>query len=124
MHRWRLSFIIVLSIFSNWQAPAQINVWTYHNDLARTGANRNETLLKLSNVRPDTFGKLFAYSVDGNVYAQPLYMSGLSIPGQGLHNVLFVATQHNSVYAFDADSPAGPTGGLLWQVNLGASAAT
>jgi hypothetical protein len=102
----------------------QVNVLTYHNNNSRTGENLNETLLTPANTGSNTFGKLFTYSVDGYVYAQPLYVSGLTIPGLGARNVLFVATQHNTVYAFDADSNSGPGGGLLWQVNLGQSAAT
>lgn len=102
----------------------QVHVLTYHNDNSRTGANTNETILTLSNVNSNTFGKLFAYNLDGYVYAQPLYVSGLAIPGQGARNVVFVATQHNTVYALDADSKSGPSGGVLWQVNLGPPAAT
>jgi hypothetical protein len=101
---------------------AQANVLTYHNNNARTGANLSETILTPSNVNAATFGKLFTYAVDGYVYAQPLYVSGLAIPGQGTHNALFVATEHNSVYCFDADGNTGTNGGVLWQVNLGPSA--
>src|SRR6476646_10192429 len=90
------------------------NVLTWHNDLTRQGLNNAETALAPTNVNPGSFGKLFSYSVQGQVYAQPLYISSLTIPGQGTHNVVFVATQHNDVYAFDADSSAGPNGGLLW----------
>jgi len=99
--------------------PSALNVYTYHYDNTRQGANTNEVLLTLANVNPATFGKLFTYPVDGHVYAEPLYVSALNIPGQGTHNVVFVVTEHDNVYAFDADSNAGPNGGLLWSTNLG-----
>ena len=101
-----------------------VNVLTYHNDPARTGQNLQETVLTPSNVNSTNFQKLFSYPVDGLIYAQPLYVSGLAIPGQGTHNVVLVATEHNSVYAFDADSNAGANGGVLWHVNLGPSTST
>ncbi|MDB6112736.1 MAG: hypothetical protein JWR69_4486 [Pedosphaera sp.] len=105
-------------------ALAQVNVLTYHNDNGRTGQNLNETILTPANVNQATFGKLFSYPVDGHVYAQPLYVSHVAIPGQGTHNILFIATQHDSVYAFDADSTTAGTNGLLWKVSLGTSAVT
>ncbi len=83
------------------QPPA---VLTWHNDNARTGQNSAETILNPANVNATTFGKLGTINVDGKVDAQPLYVPSLSIPGQGVHNVLYVATEHNSVYAFDADN--------------------
>ena len=99
--------------------PLRGQVTTYHYDNARTGAVLGETTLNTSNVNVNTFGKLFSLAVDGQIYAQPLYMPAVSIPSQGVHNVVYVATEHNSVYAFDADS-ASQTG-FLWHVNLGPS---
>jgi hypothetical protein len=89
-------------------------VLTYHNDLARDGINAREFALTSTSVTTATFGKLFSCGVDGAVYAQPLWMRGLSIGG-GIHNVIFVATQHDSAYAFDADSQPCL---MYWHVNL------
>jgi hypothetical protein len=94
-------------------------VTTYHNDVARTGQNLTETILTPSNVNSSTFGKLFVINVDGRVDAQPLYLAKVSIPGQGTHNVLYLATEHGSVYGFDADS-----GTLLWHVSILAAGET
>jgi len=91
--------------------PEVTDVLTYHNDVARTGQNLNERTLTPANVNVSTFGKLFTLVVDGKVDAQPLYASNVTISGQGVHNVLYVATENDSVYAFDADN-----GSLLWQV--------
>ena len=92
------------------------SVLTYHNDNARTGQNLTETTLTPSNVYAGNFGKLFSYPVDGQVYAQPLYLPGVPL-ADGPHDVVFVATEHDSLYAFDANDPtAGPSGnGILWQ---------
>jgi hypothetical protein len=98
-------------------AAAQVNVTTYHNDIGRTGQNLSETTLNLSNVNPNQFGKLFAQPVDGLIYAQPLYMSGITIAGTK-HNVVYVATEHDSVYAFDADSNGGIDASPLWQISF------
>ncbi len=94
-------------------APAFKGVLTYHNDNLRTGRNSSETSLTLKNVNYNTFGKLFVISTDGLVDAQPLYVPNVSIPGNGTHNVLFVATENDTVYGFDADS-----GSILWQVTM------
>ncbi|HET6252039.1 MAG TPA: LamG-like jellyroll fold domain-containing protein [Tepidisphaeraceae bacterium] len=100
------------------------NVLTWHNDAGRTGLNSTELSLTPANVNTSTFGKLFSYPVTGQVYAQPLYVSNLAIPGQGTHDVIIVATENNDVYALDADSNSGASGGVLWHVNLGLAAAT
>src|SRR3954468_14763403 len=80
--------------------PGVVSVVTYHNDLARTGLNSNETTLTTANVNSTQFGKRASFQVDGQVYAQPLYVPNLAIAG-GTRKVVFVATQHDSVYAFD-----------------------
>ena len=99
-------------------AKAQVNVVTAHNDIARTGQNLNEVALTPSNVNPTQFGKLFSQQVIGAVYAQPLYVSQLAIPDSGTHNVVFVATAADMVYAFDADTNGGANGTPLWQTSL------
>jgi uncharacterized protein (TIGR03437 family) len=98
----------------------QPSVLTWHNDNARTGQNLQETTLTPANVNASTFGKLFVIPVDGKVDAQSLFVPSVAIPGKGAHNVLYVMTEHDSAYAFDAD-----TGSMLWQVSLlGASEST
>jgi hypothetical protein len=87
---------------------AQPSVTTQHNDNARTGANLRETVLTVANVQRN-FGKLFELAVDGDIYAQPLYLQGVNT-SKGPKNVVYVATMHNTVYAFDAD-----TGAAFWQ---------
>jgi outer membrane protein assembly factor BamB len=89
------------------------DVVTYHNDIARTGQNLQETILTTSNVNPSSFGKLFTSPVDGIIDAQPLYLSAVSIPGKGTHNVVYAVTENDSVYAFDADN-----GTPLWHVSV------
>jgi hypothetical protein len=101
-----------ISLAGNGNAGA---VLTYHYDNARTGANTSETILTPANVDMNQFGKLFSLPVDAGIVAQPLYVPNLQIPGQGTHNVVYVATQHNSLYAFDADNAGAP----LWSVNFG-----
>jgi hypothetical protein len=89
-------------------------LFTFHNDLARTGQNLQEIVLTPANVNASQFGLLFSDPVDGYVYAQPLYVENVSIPGQGLHNVVYVATEGDGVYAFDADHPGPP----LWHASF------
>jgi hypothetical protein len=108
------TFLLSLMVTIPLPAPAQNfpGVLTSRNDLARTGQNLNETILNTFNVSPGTFGKIFSYTVDGQIYGQPLYVPNVNIPGQGTHNVIYVTTQLDSVYAFDAD---GLTSVPLWQ---------
>jgi hypothetical protein len=91
-------------------APANVDVLSFHNDGLISGQNAQETTLTPANVNATSFGRLAGQAVDGYVYAQPLYKANLAIPGKGTHNVAFVATEHDSVYAFDADNLS-----LLWQ---------
>src|ERR1035437_4520613 len=93
-------------------AMAQVAVTTYHNDSYRSGSNTQETVLTLSNVTTQAFGKRATFAVQGYVYAQPLYVPGLTIGGTS-HNVLFIATEHDQVYAFDVNS-----GQQLWHTNF------
>jgi hypothetical protein len=94
-------------------ATAAGDVLTFHNDVARTGQYLSETVLTTTNVHTPTFGKVAFFTVDGKVDAQPLYVSDVNIPNQGMHSVLYVATEHGSVFAFDAAS-----GQYLWNVSL------
>jgi len=104
---WVISFSLCAGLFSS-----ATDVVTYHNDIARTGQNLQETALTTGNVKSSSFGKLFTVAVDGIIDAEPLYLSAVSIPGKGTHNVLYAVTENDSVYAFDADA-----GTLLWQVS-------
>jgi hypothetical protein len=110
--------LALLCLFMIASAQAQVSIVTYRNSLARSGANLDENILTPANVNPARFGKVFSFPVDGQIYAQPLYLPNVTIPGKGVHNVVFVATEHNGVYAFEADSSAGMTDLPLWHVNL------
>jgi hypothetical protein len=101
-----------LKVASGTTAPRGTDVATYKNDLSRSGQNLSESALTLTNVASSTFGLLRTLPVDGRVDAQPLYLSQLSV-GSGSFNTVFVATEHDSVYAFDSDS-----GAVLWHVSL------
>ena len=116
MKAWILNLILTLSLLVPATADA-VTVTTQHNDTGRTGANLNETILTTSNVNAEQFGRLFACAVDGHIYAQPLYVPQITVPPKGLHNVVYIATEHNSVYAFDADDCVQST--PLWHVILG-----
>lgn len=94
-----------------------VSVLTQHNDNSRTGANLQEYVLTTSNVNVQQFAKLFTCPVKGHIYAQPLYVSNINIANKGTHNVVYVATMHNMVYAFDADDPQLAKS-PLWQRTL------
>jgi len=112
MFRGAATVIFSLPLF------AQVNVLTYQYDNTRAGQNVNEVLLTKTNVNANQFGKLFSYPVDGQIYGQPLYLAGVNVAGKGFHNAVFVATEHDSVYAFDADSNSGSDAASLWEVHF------
>jgi hypothetical protein len=124
MRRFRSAAIVTVIVLAclaaqPLHADGPVAVLTRSYDLSRSGVNLNEVVLNTANVRMAQFGKLFSRPVDGHIYAQPLYVPDVNVPGKGVHNVVYVATMHNTVYAFDADDPAASA--PLWQVNLGAS---
>src|SRR5579863_716939 len=109
-----LAFALVVLAGVPAQGQAYTGVLTWHNDNQRTGQNLSETILNPSNVNSKSFGKLFSYPVDGQIYAQPLYVYNVTI-GDQVHNVVYVETENDSVYAFDAD---GLSSTPLWQVSF------
>src|SRR5580765_7960745 len=104
--------VVALALVS---LPSVAQVTTSQYDNSRTGATLNEKVLTPQNVNAKQFGKLGAFKVDGAVYAQPVFVPGVEVPGKGTHDVLYVATEHDSVYAFDAYRPGDPP---LWQVSF------
>jgi outer membrane protein assembly factor BamB len=106
-----IAFFLLAAITSS---GAQVAVTTWHYDNGRSGANSNETTLTPQNVNSKDFGKLFTQPVDGAVIGQALYLPGVTIPNAGVHNVVYLATMHNSVYAFDADTGTGKNAHSLW----------
>jgi hypothetical protein len=111
MKNYQMLVVVVASLVST-VVSAQVNVTTRSYDNRRSGANQNETVLTLSNVA-SKFGKLHAVTLDGEVYAQPLYVSNVTVNG-GTHNVVYVATMNNNIYAIDGDNAA-----ILWKTRLG-----
>jgi len=120
-HRTALLFLALLMLLSAMSAGAQISVTTAQYDNARTNGNLGETTLNTSNVNVNHFGKLFTRTLDGYSYTLPLYVPNLKFHGK-LHNVVFVATMHDSVYAFDADTASSSQ--PLWKTSLGTPLAT
>ncbi len=117
-HRFALVACLVALLMIPSRGVAQVNVLTAHNDIARTGQNLSETVLTASNVTPAQFGKLFSQPVNSTVWAQPLYVSQIAIPGKGTHNVVYVATAGDTIYAFDADTNGGINANPLWKASL------
>jgi len=105
----------VLSLLAFLCSSSAAQVTTSQYDNARTGANLSETILTPTSVNAKQFGKVFSFPVDGPIYAQPLYLSRVEVPGKGVHDVVYVATEHDSVYAFDAD---GQISEPLWKVSF------
>lgn len=117
----KLQFSVVALVVGLCSAlnAAPVDVLSANYDNARTNGNLQESILNQSNLNQNSFGKLASFAVDGQIYAQPLYVSGVSISGAGARNVVYTVTMHNSVYAIDADALGSNT--PLWQVNLGPS---
>jgi hypothetical protein len=123
--------ITIPSLFAVWMttlvllavpsAHSQVSVLTQHNDVARTGQNLSETILTPANVNAAQFGKLYLEKVDGAIAGQPLYVPDVQLTNGTMHNVVYVVTQHDSVYAFDADNDQGSNATPLWTVSLGKS---
>ncbi|HWB83951.1 MAG TPA: hypothetical protein VG675_07405 [Bryobacteraceae bacterium] len=110
----KLLLVLALNLAAECCLSAQVNVLMNRYDRFMTGANTHETALNASNVKAESFGKLYSYYIDGPAYAQPLYVSGVRIPKRGTHNVLYVATMNDKVYAFDAEKSGPP----LWMRDL------
>src|SRR5262245_61521451 len=112
-----LSCLCLVALASG-DAWGQVNVSTHRYDSARTGANASETQLTTATVNPAPFAKLFSYAVTAATHTQQLVIRNVAIPGKGTHNVVYVATNNNSVYAFDADNNQGANSQPLWQKNF------
>ena len=110
-----LSALLAASTLALAVSPCAAQVTTSQYNNSRTAATLHEKILTPQNVNAQQFGKLGAFKVNGAVYAQPLYVPAVPIPGKGTHDVLYVATEHDSVYAFDANRPSDPP---LWKVSF------
>lgn len=115
-----ISTLSTSALLAQTATPVPVLTWRY--DLTHAGENTHETALTPANVNANSFGKLFSLPVDSTVYAQPLYVPNLKMSDGLVHNVLFVATENDSIYAFDADSNSGANAKPIWQVSLLTSA--
>src|SRR5690349_16849688 len=118
VQRWsfKIALWIALSACISNRSLAAVAVLTHHNDLNRSGANLNETLLATNNVNTNQFGKLFTRTVDDEIHTQPLIVTNVNVPEKGIFNLVIVATVNNSVYAFDADEAANSA--PIWKTNF------
>ena len=119
---WRYGFFAASLLLAGVADNAPRPVTTSQYGPARTGVNLNETILTPRNVNSSQFGKIGAFAVDGAIYAQPLFLPAVNIPGKGMHDVVFVATEHDSVYAFDAQTAGAAD--PLWHVSFLSSSVT
>jgi hypothetical protein len=114
--------VILFALLWASSSAAQVNITTQRYDNSQTGANLNGAVLTTSNVNSSSFGKLYSYTVDGSVQAQPLYFRNLTVPGLDSRHVLFVVTMNDVVYAFDASCNSA-NGGILWETDVRETAA-
>lgn len=112
------SLVLAALLMGTFSLKAQVNVATYQYDNTRVGANLEEKTLTPSTISSSRFGRLFRQPVDGTIYGQPLYLAKVKIQGKHVHNVVYVATEHDSVYAFDADDNRGEDANPLWHVSF------
>ena len=120
---WSVCAFAAILLTATIPTAAQVNVTTSQYNNQRASVNSNESILTPANVNSTSFGKLFSQSVDGYIFGQPLYVSNVRIGG-GVHNVVYVATEHDSVYAFDADSNTGANTQPLWHTSFLSSGVT
>ncbi|HEX3134387.1 MAG TPA: hypothetical protein VHX44_12485, partial [Planctomycetota bacterium] len=118
---WFALLFTIMALTMPVAAPA-VDILTQHNDINRTGATITETILNTTNVNQNQFGRVFRMQVNGQVYAQPLYVSSLNLGGQGIHDVVIIATENNYIYCFDAANPGAGNGTIYWSRSLGTAA--